>query len=397
MTTSPGDDGTCAAPGHIAVFLSPVGLFGRERLLLAVAERLGQRGHRVDVLMPGAPEDVRRALPENTRLIDLGRAWMGAGGRHSKRRVYLSLPLVAAYLRRTKPDVLLSGSIPPNIVALLARRLAGVTLRVVLRQSNVIGRPGDPDYGGVRPRPRDRLVRLLFRRADAVIAVSKGVADNVHRVAGVPHARIRSILAAVDLGRLNEMAGAPCPHPWLADAGPVVLTVGRMVAKKDHVTLLKAMAELRRSRDVRLLLVGDDGEARPDVEAEIARLGLGDSVALTGHSPNPYAFMARAQVFVLSSVSEGMPNVLLEALACGCPVVSTDCPSGPRELLEGGAFGRLVPMRDPAALAAAIAATLDAPPEPDRLRTRAAAFGISSIADAYVEVVESQLPSAPAE
>ncbi len=365
--------------------------------MLAVTAQLVAKGHAVDVLTPGAAPELREALPAGARLVDLARWWMGRGapGAHSKRRVYLGLAPLIGYLRRARPEVVLSGSIPPNLAALLARRLAGVPTRLVLRQSNVVAIPGDPDYGGVRVRPRDRLVRWLYRRADAVIANSAGVADNLDKLTGLPRERVHTILGGVDLAALRQMAAAPRPHPWLAaPGGPTLLTVGRLVAKKDQVTLLRALAALRRTRDVRLLLVGPDGEARPAVEAAIAELGLADSVALTGHSDNPYAYMARADAFVLSSVSEGMPNVLLEALACGCPVVSTDCPSGPRELLGGGLYGRLVPMRDPEALAAAVAATLDAPPASDDLRARAAAFSIERVAARYVEVLEA-LPPAP--
>jgi len=396
--TSP-DTARTARPAtgrRLAVFLSPVGLYARERLLLAIAAQLVARGYAVDVLTPGAGPELRQALPAGARLVDLARGWMGRGapGARSKRRVYLGLAPLTGYLRRARPEVLLSGSIPPNLVALLARRLAAVPTRVVLRQSNVVAIPGDPDYGGVRPRPRDRLLRWLYPRADAVIANSAGVADNLYRLTDLPRERVRTILGGVDLATLRRKATAPSPHPWLDAPGrPVLLTVGRLVAKKDQVTLLRALATLRRTRDVRLLLVGPDGDARPEVEAAIAELGLADSVVLTGHSDNPYAYMARADAFVLSSVSEGMPNVLLEALACGCPVVSTDCPSGPRELLDGGRYGRLVPMQDPEALAQAIAATLDAPPDPDDLRARAAAFSVERVAARYVEVLEGLLPA----
>ncbi|SDG08486.1 Glycosyltransferase involved in cell wall bisynthesis [Limimonas halophila] len=379
---------------RVAVLINGVGLrLAKGRLLLAVVDRLVARGYAVDVLVHDPPAWLAARLPAEARAVDISRVWERwlPPRQLGKMGVYLSLAALVRYLRRERPAVLLAGSIPPNVTALLARRLAGVATRIVLRQSNVVAIPGDPDCGGVRARPRDRLVRRLYREADAIVAVSRGVADNTARLPGVTGERVHTVLTGYD-GRVPRWSCARPEQPWLSDGGPpVILNVARYVAKKDQATLLRAFARVAATRDARLLILGRDGPERRRLAALAAELGVAERVALGAFTDNPYAAMARARVFVLSSVSEGMPSVVLEALACGCPVVSTDCPSGPREVLADGAFGRLVPVRDPATLAEAITATLDAPPDPERLRTHAAQHTITRAAEAYADVVADQV------
>jgi glycosyltransferase involved in cell wall biosynthesis len=233
------------------------------------------------------------------------------------------------------------------------------------------------------------LLRRMYPRADAIVCVSDGVARDLASLTGVPAARMRTVYNPVVTPELLAQAEAIAPHPWLQDGGPpVVLGVGRLVDQKGFATLLEAVARLRRERPLRLLVLGE-GRRRGALERQARRLGLGADFALPGFAPNPFAYMARAGVFVLSSVYEGLPGVLIQALACGCPVVSTDCPDGPREILAGGEYGPLVPVGDAAALAAAIGRVLDAPPDRERLRRRGQAFGVEPAVLAYLEVVDA--------
>jgi len=377
-------------PRHLAIFFSPIGLRGRERLLLALARRLLADGHRVDLLTPSSAPWMREALPAGVRLIDLGRWWMGREGRRlrSKRRTYLSVLPLAGYLRTRRPDVLLAASIPPAITALLARRISRGRTPVVVRQSNTLHVPGDPEYGQVAPRPRDAQVRALYPEAQAVIAVSDGVADNLLRATEVPRESIRSVPNGVDLPVVKAAAREAPTHPWFDDGGPpVVVNVGRTVSKKDHRTLLRAFARLRARRPARLIIFGKDGGEQQALEALARELAIADSVDLAGFYTNPFAHVARADLFVLSSISEGMCNALIEALACGCPVVSTDCESGAREILDDGRYGPLVPIGDDASLAGAMARTLDAPLPRSELEARAAVFDVERAAAAYAEVL----------
>ena len=375
------------------MFLSAVGVSGRERTFLALAERLAGRGVRVEVVTVRPTADLRCAIPDGVGLVDLERWWSRLPGLGStnKRRIYLSVPALVGYLQRSRPDVMLSTSIPPNLTALRAIARSGVGTPLVLRQSNVVHIPGSPGYQSVRPRLRDRFIPRWYPLATAIVAVSEGVAENLLELVDFPRDRIHTIPNWNVPPELARMAQEPVDHPWLAESqeGPVLVAVGRLVAKKDYPTLLRAFARVRAALPARLIVLGRDGGERERIEAFARELGLPDHVDFVGHRANPFAYLSRADCFVLSSVSEGMPNALVEALACGCPVVSTDCASGPAEILEHGAHGRLVPVGDDRSLAAAIEATLAAPPEREKLRARGAQFAQERAVDRYVDVLET--------
>ena len=373
---------------RFAIFASLEGSHGRARLLFEAARLLIARGYAVDIVVPRPGDLLRAELPEGARLVDLAPRWMP---RELARRapVYLAIPKLARYLRRTRPSAVLGGSIPPNLSVLIARRLAGVALPVVLRMSNVIHIPDDPEYSGIAPRKRDPLVRRVFRQADAVIAVAAGTADNLHKAAGVPRERIHVVPAGIDAD-VSARAAEDVEHPWFTPgAPPVLVNVGRQVPKKDQATLLRALARVRESRDVRLLILGGRAGASAELDALIPDLGLEDAVDRPGSVDNVFPYLARADAFVLSSISEGMPNALLEAMASGCPVISTDCPSGPRELLDEGRSAPLVPVGDVSALAGAILESLATPPDTAGLRERAASFSVGRSAREYADLLET--------
>jgi glycosyltransferase involved in cell wall biosynthesis len=205
------------------------------------------------------------------------------------------------------------------------------------------------------------LLGCLHRWADAVVAVSEGVADDIVCTTGIPRDRVCVIHNPVITPALLPAASARPPHPWFEERTcPIVLGVGRLVPQKNFPLLIDAFAEIRRERDARLVILGE-GPERAHLEALVQRHGLEESVALPGFVDNPYACMARASVFVLSSDFEGLPTVLIESLGVGTPVVATDCESGPREILRDGALGELVPVGNVQALARGIAQTLASP------------------------------------
>lgn len=204
-----------------------------------------------------------------------------------------------------------------------------------------------------------RLVRSFYPWADTISAVSEGVADDLAQVVGIPRERIEVIHNPGVMPELRNKAQAPLDHPWFQpDQPPVVLAVGSLTVQKDFPTLIRSIAHVQETRPVRLLILGE-GQDRPELEALVRQLGLEESVSLPGFVANPYAYMARASVFVLSSRWEGLPTVLMEALYCGAPVVATDCPSGPREILRDGQYGQLVPVGNVTTLAHAIETTLE--------------------------------------
>lgn len=381
---------TAANSAHIGIFMGALWVGGRERILLAVAEALAADGACVDILIPGPIAALRAEIHPPVQLIDLHRWWMRLPGirASNKLRIYLSPPALAAYLRRIHPDVLLAASIPPNLAALIARRLAGTSTRLVLRQSSIVHIPGVEPYKMIRPRPRDRFIRRLYSEADAIIAVSQGVADNLAWIADFPPGVIHTIHNCNVTAEIEAKARQSVNHPWFAPGEPpVLLAVGRMAPKKDYPTLIRAFSRVRAQRETRLLILGREGSERARLLELATRLGVADAVDMLGHVANPFAYMAKASIFVLSSQSEGMPNVLAEALACGCPVVATDCPSGPREILDNGRYGRLVGVGEADAMAKAILDTLESPPKRAFLRARGAEFGVDRAVQGYLKVL----------
>ncbi len=202
------------------------------------------------------------------------------------------------------------------------------------------------------------LVTLLYPSADNIVALSRGAAQDLARYASLPLERIRVIYSPVIKPSLLRQMNDSARHPFFEEKDvPVILSVGRLSEAKNFPLLMEAFALLRRRIPARLLILGE-GEMRPILENMAITLGIQDDFSLPGFVPTPYPYMRQADVFVLSSKWEGLPTVLIEAMACGAPVVSADCPSGPAEILDGGKYGHLVPVGDAHALANAIEASL---------------------------------------
>ena len=358
--------------------------------MLALAHGLASRGHRVDLVVAKADGPFRSQVSSLVRLVDIERWWMRLPGiRRGKRsRVLVSPPALARYLRLERPEALLSASHYVNVAAVWGRRLAGIDIPLVICQQTHLSRAiTNTNFPGGRRPLLGWLVRRFYPAADATVAVSDGVANDLASLAELPRERIRTIHNPVGMPELWTEAQEPLDHPWFAPgAPPVILGVGRLAAQKDFPTLLRAFARVRAQRPVRLLILGE-GSKRRELETLAASLGIQADLALPGFAMNPFAYMARAAVFVLSSGYEGLPGVLVQALACGCPVVSTDCPSGPREILEHGAHGPLVPVGDDVAMAEAIQSVLDSPPDREKLLARAEEFSLDRAVDRYLDVM----------
>jgi glycosyltransferase involved in cell wall biosynthesis len=273
-----------------------------------------------------------------------------------------------------------------SIIALWARRLVGAPGQVVVSVRNTLS-----DSAGHASDRRGRLMPLLIKRfypwADGIVTVSNGVADDLAQVTGIRE-RIQAIYNPVVTPELREKVQAPLAHPWFGPGEPpVVLAVGRLTMQKDFSTLIQAFAQVRRARAARLLILGEGAE-RPVLEELVRQLGLEQDVSLPGFVTNPYPYMARASLFVLSSRWEGLPGVLIEALYCGAPLIATDCPSGPREILADGQYGQLVPVGDATALALAIEAALAGKtPIPSKESWRP--FELETVLDQYITVLLS--------
>ena len=359
---------------RLALFVPSMRGGGAERVTATLATEMAARGYAVDLLLAQCEGPYLDALPDSVRLIDFRAS-----------RVLFSLPALVRYLRRERPQALLSMMWHTNIVTLCARRLAGVPTRVVVSE-----RVGLEWRFENAKRRLDALLPWLIRRfypwADDIVAVSYGVADELVQIAGIPREHIRTIYNPVVRPELREKVLAPLDHPWFTPGEPpVVVSVGRLTPQKDFPSLIRAVAQARQTQPVRLLILGE-GEQRHELEALARQLGIEQDVSLPGFVANPYAYMARAAVYVLSSRWEGLPGVLIEALYCGVPVVATDCPSGPKEILADGRYGRLVPVTDVNALTQAINMALaDEIPRPPKESWRP--FEMETVVQQYVDVL----------
>lgn len=344
---------------RLAIFLPTLHGGGAERIILNLANALAEQGYGVDLVLAQAEGAFLVDVSVSVRLVELN-------VRHRKAsRTLASLPALVRYLRHEQPDALLSA-LHANIVALWARRLAGIPNRVVISEHNTFSLQNQqlPSWYS---RLMLRLVRFFYPWANGIVAVSEGVADDLAQVTGIPRHRIQVIYNPVVTPDLQARANDLLEHPWFEPGEPpVVLAVGRLTAQKDFSTLIQAFARVRQTRPARLLILGE-GEERYELEALVSRLNLEKDVSLPGFVANPYPYMAQASLFILSSKWEGLPTVLIEALFCGTPLIATDCPSGSREILRDGQYGHLVPVGNVTSLAQAIEAMLDnTTPHPPR-------------------------------
>ena len=339
---------TEAKPAPIAFFLPSVRGGGAQRVIVNLAQGMTERGIPVDVVLATAEGVFLDQLPPTVRVVDLG-----------VRRLVKSLWPLVRYLRRERPRVLVSSMTHANLIALWAAKLARSRTPVMVTVHNTMSQ-STPDQGGLTGGFSLRMLRTFYPWASSIVAVSRGAADDLASSTGLPRERIDVVYNPVITPAILAQAREPIGHPWF-DPGqpPVILGVGRLTRQKDFPTLIRAFAEVRRHRAAKLIILGD-GEDRPALEALVAELGVGADVDLPGFR-NAMAFMAGSALFVLSSAWEGLPTVLIEALAAGARVVSTDCPSGPREILQDGRLGALVPVGDSPALARAMLEALDRP------------------------------------
>ena len=407
-TRSTRPDRAPPVPPHLAFLLADLHTGGVQHAVLRIAEAMAKSGCRVSLLVcePGGKLEAALSplvecvhLPATGKTIARAQALMAdPAAWRLLRRPLLSrresallhyLPGLVDYLRRVRPDNLFSAAPALNVWAYLARRRAGVATRLVVSERS--------HFSSGKPRKLQRkqvlspMMRHAYAGTDRVVAVSHGVARDLIETVGVAPEHI-TVLHNPTIGPdFRARMAAPVDHPWFAPGGPpVLLAVGRLAGQKDLPTLISAFAIARKRRPLRLVLLGDKNPTagkQHESQDLIERAGVAADVALLGYDPNPIRYMARADLFVLSSRFEGFPNVLLEAVAAGCPVVSTDCPSGPFELLDGGRYGRLVPVGDAEAMAEAILSSLDEPHDKAALEARAALFDFDRSVEAYRNVL----------
>ncbi|MFY9706273.1 MAG: glycosyltransferase [Desulfobacterales bacterium] len=356
----------------ITVFVATSGHSGVDRLIRHLVPSMARRGYPVDVLKIRDHGPVIGDQLQGVQLIDL-----------KVKHVYSSFPALVRYLKHRRPDVMLTDKDRVNRTAILARAWSRVPTRLVLSSGTTISIDLD-NRGAFERWLQKRSMKYLYPYAENIVVTSEGVADDMAEYTGLARKRIQVVPCPVVP---NELFGFQLPrpdHPWFrTDAPPVILGVGELGPRKDFLTLVQAFARLRANQNCRLVILGK-GNQRDHLLSVANELGVAKDIDLPGFEPNPYPFMAHAAMLAMSSRWEGLGFVLIETLALGTPVVSTDCPSGPREILDGGRYGRLVPVGDAERLARAMAETLLNPPPAAFLQEAARPYEIERSTSAYL-------------
>jgi len=364
---------------------------------LRIAQAARAAGLTVELWLLADEGPLRARMPEGVVMRPIS-----AGGSALPRSLHsaMALPNLVGLIRSRKPALLLSSGNHVHAFASLAHMIAGVRgVRLIGRASNalaaVVPLKRQGILGGLARRASIMIEKWQYRRMDRIVSVSSELAEHLRIHAGAASGKLRIIPNGVDLNAIEVAAAEPVDHPWFANgAPPVIIAVGRLSRQKNFAQLIRAFALLHRFQDARLVIVGagSSGEAKQLRDLATA-LGVADAVWLAGYQDNPYRFMARASMFVLSSRWEGASNVLIEALACGCPVVATDCPTGVREVIEDHAPAFLVPPDDVGGMAMAMQAALHRPHDRVAARRRAEDFSLSRSLAAYVTFLREWLPS----
>ncbi|WP_338752825.1 glycosyltransferase [Bacillus sp. FJAT-52991] len=333
-----------------AFFLPSLVGGGAERVILNLAIEFADQGYDVDLILAKAIGEYLDQVPSNINIIDL----------NSSRVLYSLFPMIQ-YLKEYKPDSLLSALNHTNIIAICAVLLANVQTKVFVSVHNQLTQFSTNYSRRFVVKLIPFLMKWSFRKAEKVIAVSNGVAEDLQRKIKLPQEKIQVIYNPVVDAGLMKKAKEKIDHPWFESSElPVILATGRLEAEKDFSSLIQAFARVRQKKLAKLIILGE-GQEREQLEELIESLGLKDDVWMPGFVVNPYAYMNKADLFVLSSQYEGLPTVLIEALACGSEVISTDCPSGPREVLQNGQYGLLVQVKDVEGMSQAIINKLESP------------------------------------
>ena len=355
----------------ISILLPDLRGGGVERIRLALAEQFAQAGHRVEFILMQAHGELIAEARERFSVIGLG----------VLRARSLVAPL-SRYITTAKPDVLLAAMWPLTVMAPLAARLSRHRCAVLVSEHNQLSVQYQ-SRGALHNAALRISMAAGYRMADARVAVSAGVADDLAHLSGLSRKKFQVIHNPIaNRVRDSSKQTAHSLERWGAAEGKRIITVGSFKAQKNHALLIDAFHAMAGPED-RLMLLGS-GPLEGALRDQARDLGLARKVIFAGFQPDPTPFYETADLFVLSSNYEGFGNVIVEALASGTPVVSTDCPSGPAEILKYGEFGTLVPVRDKKALAAAMQKSMKTPFDGDKLRNRAADFSPERAARSYL-------------
>ncbi len=364
----------------LTFFLPDYGDGGLERMFVNLASQIARNGIRVHFIVC----DITRPY-----LDDLDKSVILTATDQDQQRM---IDALTAHLNQDNPDVLLTAKELGLPVALTAKQRSSSTTKIYLRAiTNISARIQRRHLlQKIKGLLEVRRLRKLYRQLDGIVAVSQGIATDVHAISGIPTAQIQVAHNPVVTPQLLERAEQPVEHPWLQQQNiPVVMATGRLTKQKNFELLIDAFAIVRKQRPLRLIILGD-GARKTKLQKQADKLGISEDIDLYGFNPNPYSMLRHASLFVLSSNWEGSPNALTEALAVGCPSISTNCPSGPQETLQGGKFGPLIPMDDVQAMATAMMETLDNPLPREQLQSATELFTVENSALEYMHALGLQ-------
>jgi glycosyltransferase involved in cell wall biosynthesis len=360
----------------IAFFLVDLGGGGAEKVMLSLAGGFAERGLNVDLVLVKLEGDYRSLISPKVRIINLAHP-----------RLITSLPLLIGYLNQNRPKVLISALEDANTVAIIAKILAHSATRVIVSVHNPLAFV-HANRSALKQKLTPLFIRWLFPFADAIVGVSQGVCDNIALVSGLPRDRIDTIYNPIFTPELLKRFDEPVNHSWFLDPQTsVILAVGRLSKEKDFPTLIRAFAIVKQQYPVKLIILGQGGELLA-LEQLVRELELMDDVAFPGFVTNPYAYMSKAKMLVMTSIYEGFGNVLVEAIIAGTPVVSTNCESGPAEILEDGKYGDLVAVGNVPGLASAMINTLKNPRDSELLRQRGREFSLDAALSKYQQLFD---------
>lgn len=365
----------------IAIFLQNLDEGGAERAISQLSGQIANLGFTVDLVVGDADSRYRDEISSRVNIVNFAT--------RSPLKLFKQLII---YLRCSQPLVIMSSLDIANIILYFAVKLSRYRGRVVVSQRAVIN-ASQYNLPILRKFIIRQLQRISFHNADAVISNSYSAANDVKLMFGISEEKVFTIHNAVDIKRIKRLAEQQLKNPWyLNDKSPLIVSVGSLTPRKDLVTLIKAFAIVKSKLNVRLAIIGEAQNVaeRQKLKRIIVNLGLNDSVYLAGFDSNPYKWINRASVFVSSSLGEGFPNVIAEALTLNCPIVATDCPGDTSELLEYGKWGRLVPVKNPKIMSDAIIGVLNSLNHPDGC-ARAADFSQVNNVVAYLKILIPEL------
>ena len=315
---------------RLLILRPSMGQGGADRVTLNLLQLIDQDKFDVHLVLTKARGELFEEIPEGVNVHSLNARSLSTAW----------LPLMRV-IRRIDPDVVFSTSSGANIIAVIARLLNGKQARLVLSERNVLYHGGKT----IKRRIVVLLKRLLYHKADCITSVSGGVREDLIQTLGLSPTQIRVVYNPIVTDDLPMLMKEEINHPWFRETTPIVLGVGRLVREKDFKTLIEAFSVVHEKRECRLVILGS-GPLEADLKRLVKRLSLSRDVWFAGYDKNPFRYMSKCSVFVLSSRDEGLPGVLIQAMACGAPVVATNCHAGPAEIVTEGIDGFLVPVGD---------------------------------------------------